>query len=105
MDLVTITEPLSGDYDESGGTGVRKRTVVVMARQQPGESPSSLIVQGLIDFLVSKHRVAVQLREKLIFKIFPMMNPDGVFLGNYKGSLFGEELSSCWCLLMFGCRD
>ena len=93
MDLLTITEPLSDDYEESARRAVRKRTVVVMARQQPGESPSSLIVQGLIDFLVSKHRVAVQLREKLIFKIFPMMNPDGVFLGNYKGSLFGEELS------------
>ena len=90
LDLLTITEPLSGDYEESARRAVRKRTVVVMARQQPGESPSSLIVQGLIDFLVSKHRVAVQLREKLIFKIFPMMNPDGVFLGNYKGSLFGE---------------
>ena len=49
------------------------------------------LVQGLIDFLVSRHKVAVQLREKLIFKIFPMMNPDGVFLGNYKGSLFGED--------------
>ena len=90
---MTITEPQPADYGESEARGVKKRTVVVMARQQPGESPSSLIVQGLVDFLVSKHRVAVQLREKLIFKIFPMMNPDGVFLGNYKGSLFGEELS------------
>ena len=105
FDLLTITEPPAADYEEGGGKGVRKRTVVVMARQQPGESPSSLIVQGLIDFLVSKHKVAVQLREKLIFKIFPMMNPDGVFLGNYKGSLFGEEFSSSWTLLLLGGRD
>ena len=41
-------------------------------------------LQGLIDFLVSKHKVATLLREKLIFKIVPMMNPDGVFLGNSK---------------------
>ena len=41
-------------------------------------------MQGLIDFLVSKHKVATLLREKLIFKIVPMMNPDGVFLGNSK---------------------
>ena len=97
---------------------MKKKVVVVMARQQPGESPSSLMVQGMIDFLISGHRIAVQLREKLIFKIFPMMNPgrnqilfcynlniittispiihvlfaDGVFLGNYKGSLFGEMM-------------
>ena len=82
---------MRADYE--GERNVKKRVVVVMARQHPGESPSSLMVQGLIDFLVSKHRIAIQLREKLIFKIFPMMNPDGVFLGNYKGSLFGEELS------------
>ena len=80
FDLLTITEPLKADYDEElfkDKKSVRKRVVVVMARQQPGESPSSLMVQGLIDFLVSKHRIALQLREKLIFKIFPMMNPGG----------------------------
>ena len=80
LDLLTITEPLKPDYDEElfkDKKSVRKRVVVVMARQQPGESPSSLMVQGLIDFLVSKHRIALQLREKLIFKIFPMMNPGG----------------------------
>ena len=103
FDLLTITEPVRADYE--GDRNVKKRVVVVMARQHPGESPSSLMVQGLIDFLVSKHRIAIQLREKLIFKIFPMMNPDGVFLGNYKGSLFGEELWSCWLSLLFGGRD
>ena len=73
FDLLTITEPVRADYE--GDRNVKKRVVVVMARQHPGESPSSLMVQGLIDFLVSKHRIAIQLREKLIFKIFPMMNP------------------------------
>ena len=73
-------------------------------------------MQGLIDFLVSKHKVATLLREKLIFKIVPMMNPDGVFLGNSKveiviykhiyldvkcryyrqGSLFGADLNRVW---------
>ena len=46
FDLLTITEPPAADYEEGGGKGVKKRTVVVMARQQPGESPSSLIVQA-----------------------------------------------------------
>ena len=88
---------------------VKKRVVMVMARQHPGESPASYVVQGLIDFLVSKHKIAQELREKLIFKVLfeslwllcclevtfqyqviPMMNPDGVYLGNYRGSLLGE---------------
>ena len=42
---------------------------MVMARQHPGESPASYVVQGLIDFLVSKHKIAQELREKLIFKV------------------------------------
>jgi len=44
----------------------------------------SFISSGLIDFLVSSHPIALALREHVIFKIFPMMNPDGVFLGNYR---------------------
>ena len=104
--MLTITEPVNPDEDledyiNKDGSGrdrktIKKRVVLVMARQQPGESPSSLIVQGLIDFLVSKHKIAAQLREKLIFKIIPMMNPDGVFLGNSKGSLFGADLNRVW---------
>jgi hypothetical protein len=42
------------------------------------------IFSGLIDFLVSSHPIALVLREHITFKIVPMMNPDGVFLGNYR---------------------
>ena len=31
------------------------------------------------------------LREKFIFKIVPMLNPDGVIVGNYRCSLSGKE--------------
>ena len=65
--MLTITEPVNPDEDQEDfinrdGAGrdrktIKKRVVVVIARQQPGESPSSLIVQGLIDFLVSKHKI------------------------------------------------
>ena len=41
----------------------------MMSRSQPGESPASYVVQGLMDFLVSKHKIAQELREKLIFKV------------------------------------
>lgn len=38
--------------------------------------------QGLIDFLVSSHPIAIALREFTEFKVIPMLNPDGVFNGN-----------------------
>jgi murein tripeptide amidase MpaA len=40
----------------------------------------------LIEFLVGSHPIAKILRENIIFKIIPMLNPDGVFLGNYRYS-------------------
>ena len=43
--------------------------MMMMIRSQPGESPASYVVQGLMDFLVSKHKIAQELREKLIFKV------------------------------------
>ena len=75
---------------DKNGREVKKRTVLVMARSIPGESPASYVVQGLMDFLVSKHKIAQELRDKLIFKVIPMMNPDGVYLGNYRGNLLGK---------------
>ena len=46
LDMVTITQP-----EEAEGVGerereVKKRTILVMSRQQPGESPASYVVQG-----------------------------------------------------------
>ncbi|EQB77429.1 hypothetical protein CB1_000365002 [Camelus ferus] len=50
----------------------------------------------IIDFLISQHPVARVLREHLVFKIAPMLNPDGVYLGNYRCSLMGFDLNRHW---------
>ena len=55
-----------------------------------------LCIQGLLDFLVSNYAVARELRRYLIFKVLPVMNPDGVFLGNTMGNLLGQDLNRCW---------
>lgn len=39
---------------------------------------------------------AAMLREKYIFKIVPMLNPDGVIHGNYRCSLSGHDLNRKW---------
>jgi murein tripeptide amidase MpaA len=36
------------------------------------------------------------LRDKFLFKIFPMINPDGVILGNYRFSYSGNDLNRKW---------
>jgi len=39
---------------------------------------------GFIDFLTSNHPIARVLRDNVVFKVVPMLNPDGVYLGNYR---------------------
>ncbi len=40
--------------------------------------------------------VAHALREKLVFLIVPMLNPDGVIAGNSRGDLIGNDLNRCY---------
>lgn len=71
---------------------------------------------GLIDYLVSDTPGATKLRKNIVFKIskyilcscmvfvthamlpviVPMLNPDGVYLGNYRCSLMGFDLNRHW---------
>ncbi|XP_077572657.1 cytosolic carboxypeptidase 6 [Stigmatopora nigra] len=90
LDLLTITNR------EHHNGGREKKLVFLTARVHPGESPASFVCQGVIDFLVSQHPVAQLLRDHVIFKIVPMLNPDGVYLGNYRCSLMGFDLNRHW---------
>ncbi|ELU12457.1 hypothetical protein CAPTEDRAFT_108910, partial [Capitella teleta] len=90
LDILTITNPVNLDTEE------RQKVVFVTARVHPGETPSSLVCQGFIDFLISNHPVAKVLRDHIVFKVVPMLNPDGVYLGNYRCSLMGFDLNRHW---------
>jgi len=50
-------------------------------------------MEGLIQFLLSNDEAAVILRDRFVFKIVPMLNPDGVIIGNYRCSLSGHDLN------------
>lgn len=73
-----------------------KKGIVFTARVHPGESNASYIIQGLIDFLLGDTKEAKNLRRQFIFKIVPMLNPDGVIYGNYRCSLLGVDLNRRW---------
>lgn len=72
------------------------RVIIVLARSHPGESVTSFVCQGLLEFLLGTHPIAIVLRENFVFKIVPMVNPDGVFLGNNRCNLIGQDLNRCW---------
>lgn len=71
----------------------KKKAVVISARVHPGEAPSSWMMKGFMDFITSDSYVAKKLRHKFIFKLVPMLNPDGVVVGNTRSSLTGRDLN------------
>ena len=87
-ELLTITS-VSTDPEE-----MEKRPAVVLsARVHPGESNSSYMIRGVLRFLCSSDSDAKVLRDNFVFKIVPMLNPDGVIHGNYRCSLSGMDLN------------
>ncbi|KAJ0069335.1 hypothetical protein NL108_004198, partial [Boleophthalmus pectinirostris] len=78
---------------ESKSEGTAKRTVVVTARVHPGETNGSWMMEGFLDFLLGNSADAQLLRDTFVFKIVPMLNPDGVIVGNYRCSLAGRDLN------------
>ncbi|XP_028264061.1 cytosolic carboxypeptidase 2 [Parambassis ranga] len=73
--------------------GRTKKAVVVTARVHPGETNSSWMMEGFLDFLLGDSDDARLLRDTFIFKVVPMLNPDGVVVGNYRCSLAGRDLN------------
>ncbi|CAI2382700.1 unnamed protein product [Moneuplotes crassus] len=73
-----------------------RQCIIITGRVHPGESNSSFIVEGMIKFLVTDDHVAKSLRNMFVFKIVPMLNPDGVIVGNYRCSLAGCDLNRQW---------
>ena len=69
---------------------------MISSRVHPGESNASFIMEGFIDFIMSDQPEARSLREKYVFKVVPMLNPDGVIVGNYRCSLGGHDLNRQW---------
>ncbi|XP_069415385.1 cytosolic carboxypeptidase 4 [Ovis canadensis] len=94
--LVTITAMPESDRPDHLEQFRQRPYQVITARVHPGESNASWVMKGTLEFLVSSDPVARLLRENFIFKIIPMLNPDGVINGNHRCSLRGEDLNRQW---------
>ena len=89
-DLLTVT-------DFAGGPPVDDRDYVfISARVHPGESNSSFVMDGLIRRLLAADEVARRLRSRFVFKIVPMLNPDGVVNGCTRCNIAGADLNRQW---------
>eukprot|EP00074_Homo_sapiens_P095599 XP_016873822.1 cytosolic carboxypeptidase 2 isoform X14 [Homo sapiens] len=86
--LLTITNPSQTPQEAAA-----KKAVVLSARVHPGESNGSWVMKGFLDFILSNSPDAQLLRDIFVFKVLPMLNPDGVIVGNYRCSLAGRDLN------------
>ena len=90
-EYLTITSQTKGHETN------KRKCIVISARVHPGETVGSWMMQGVINFLTDPNDPEAKiLRDNFVFKIIPMLNPDGVINGNYRCSLAGCDLNRRW---------
>jgi murein tripeptide amidase MpaA len=58
----------------------------------PGETPASYGIRGVLQKLLDEDDKQSQLlRSLFVFKIVPMINPDGVYRGHFRMDGFGNN--------------
>jgi hypothetical protein len=76
--------------------------IIIFARSRPSETVASHVLKGFLDKLLaqspstSQQSAASLLRNNYLFIIIPMLNIDGVSLGNSRACLSGLEFDRSW---------
>lgn len=93
LEMLLIT-----DFNSTFEEIAYRQAIVLTSRVHPGESNASFVIEGVIDFLLDLNSpIAKELRKRFIFKIVPMLNPDGVINGNFRTCVNGKDLNRMWC--------
>jgi len=73
-----------------------KKRVWIHAGIHPSETTSYFTVEGLVEWLLSGDPWAAVLLDRALIELLPMVNPDGVFLGNYRTNANSVDLEAEW---------
>ena len=73
-----------------------KPVVVTTARVHPGETPGSYMLDGLLAAILQQDRRGLLLRKNFVFKVVPVLNPDGVYHGHFRLDINGVNLNRCY---------
>ena len=75
---------------------ISRQSVIFTARVHPGETSGSYVIESVINNLLDNSQASNNLLDKYIFKIIPMLNPDGVIHGHYRNNILGKDLNRMW---------
>lgn len=71
-----------------------RKYIIINARTHSGENSSSWVLDGLLKELVSSQEIHEwMLTQNIEFRIIPMLNPDGVLIGNYRTGIIGDDFN------------
>jgi hypothetical protein len=88
LHLVTVT-----DFDKPDS---KKKTVWLITRQHAWEAGTSFVMEGALRFISSDDDGARRLRQQLVFKFMPTMDPDGCAGGKVRFNANGYDLNRHW---------
>ena len=88
LQLVTVTNFEKPDD--------KKKTVWLQARQHAWESGTSYVMEGALRFIASDDPRAFELRDRVVFKFTPMMDPDGCASGKVRFNANGYDVNRHW---------
>ena len=109
--LLTITSKKNVDFSKNEPTMVGlfpdknrcnltihdKNIIFITARVHPGETPGTLIFNGILKTLINKENpLNNKLLDNFVFKLIPIINVDGVSNGYFRLDQDGFNLNRCY---------
>ncbi|MDN5202668.1 M14 family metallopeptidase [Fulvivirgaceae bacterium BMA10] len=77
--------------------GEGKQTLVLVGRQHPPEVPGGTIaLMSFVETVLSGSALAMDFRKRFEILVFPLLNPDGVDMGNWRHNANGVDLNRDW---------
>ena len=96
--IATPLVTFAAKTNEAVLSAYQKPIIMISARVHPGEPPASFLAEGLLRALLSPRNAGTVERLLNIAEIHvvPMLNPDGVVVGNSRVSLGGVDMNRRW---------
>jgi hypothetical protein len=88
LHLVTLT-----NFEKPDGG---KKTVWLQTRQHAWEAGTSYVMEGALRFAAADDPKARELRDRVVFKFTPMMDPDGCATGKVRFNAHGYDVNRHW---------